>query len=152
MTLRIALAAPFLAASAACHAGPTNAEMRAMFGFRVSMVCLAQDAAYEQSAIGHMISSSPGFKDWSAFEAHPLVHCLRERKFIDKPLCDDLMATVGTEPASGSSTEAINAAMDRHAAVLESADQVLYIEDAARKSPETFTCPAAVPDEPKKAP
>ena len=147
MKLRAAFAVSILLASAAVHAAPMPEQARAMAGFRMSMLCLAQDPAYEQSPIGREVSASPGFKDWSDFEARPLVQCLRARKFVDKSLCDDLMATVGAAPAGGDPVEAINAAMDRHAtATLESAGRVFDIEDAAGKSPGTFACPATLPN------
>ena len=151
MKLRIALAVPLLAASLA-HAAPTQAQVRAVFGFRVGMLCLAQDTAYEKSPIARQVASDPSFKDWSDFEGHPLTRCLRERKFVDKALCDDVMATLGVDPTPDGEVTALNAMLDRHLAVLDATSKVFAIEDAASKAGDSFTCPAAVPAPVKMAP
>ncbi len=153
MKLRVALAVPalLLVASAASRAAPADDQARAMLGFRVSMLCLAQDRAYETSSIGRKIASGEDFKGWSGFEAQPLVQCLRERKFLDKPLCDDLLAALDVDKTSAETTAALGAALARHEAAEQSALRVLRLEDLAGRSPDTFACPAPSPDQPGAA-
>ena len=155
MKLRTALAIPLLAASlahAAPASAPTLAQARAVFGFRIGMLCLAQDKAYENSPIARQVASDPSFKDWSDFESHPLTRCLRERKFVDKALCDDVMATLGVDPTPEGEVTALNAMLDRHVAVLGATSKVLGIEDVASKAGDSFNCPATVPEPVKTAP
>ena len=144
MARRAAFAMALLAVGDASRAGPSGAEMRFLFGYRVQLACIQQDVSYARSPVGRNLESTPDFAGWDKISQHPFVRCLGERRFLDKALCDDI-TKVDVEGSRRAVVRAINESLDRHQSVLAQADSVLYLEDAARESPESFACPATLP-------
>jgi hypothetical protein len=145
----LALAA-LLAAPAAVRAGPSEADMRFLFGYRIALACVQQDPAKERSDVGRDLASAKDFPGWPALEARPFPSCLRRHRFLDKALCDDMLATLTMKEESKDATVArVNAALQRHEAVLPQADDVLWLEDSAQEAPAAFACPEHLPHHPE---
>lgn len=142
---RRAAAAVLLAALAgASQAGPSGAEMRTIFGYRIQLACVQQDVRYQESLPARVMAASEGFIGWEAVRQRPFARCLAERRFIDKALCDDI-TQVSLEGPRGDAVRAMNASLDRHEDQLHAADDVLYLEDDFHAAPDKFTCPASPP-------
>ena len=141
----LALAA-LLVLPAAVRAGPSEADLRFLFGYRIALACVQQDPAGEQSDVGRDLARAKDFPGWPALEARPFPSCLRRHRFLDQALCDDMLATLTMKDEPKDATVArVNAALQRHEAVLPRADDVLWLEDAAQDAPAAFTCPESLP-------
>lgn len=141
----LALAA-LLALPAAVRAEPSAADMRFLFGYRVALACVQQDPANERSDVARDLARAKDFPGWPALEARPFPGCLRQRHFLDKALCDDMLATLTMKDEPKDATVArVNAALQRHEAVLPQADDVLWLEDSAQEAPAAFACPERLP-------
>ena len=145
---RLIAAAALASLAGLAHAGPTGAEMRLLFGFRVQLACIQQDARYEKTTAGALLASGEAFKGWDKLRDQPIAHCLGERRFLDKALCDDI-TMVSLQGERDDSTRAMNDALDRHLDKLDAADDVLYLEDDFRAAPATLACPATPPSHAK---
>ena len=135
-----------LACANASQAGPVPRESDLLFGHRIQLLCIAQDPAFEQSAFGRSLAAGAGFQGWSVLEQEPFSRCLRQGRFLDRSLCDDVTAVdVYADIDVRVPTAAMTAALHRHEAALAAADDVISLQEDALYAHPRFSCPATLP-------
>ena len=141
-----AIVMTLLACASASRAGPAPRESDLLFGHRIQLLCIAQDPAFEQSVFGRSLAAGAGFQGWSVLEQEPFSQCLRQRRFLDKSLCDEVTTIdVYADVDARLTTAAMAAALHRHEAALVAADDVISLQEDALYAHPRFSCPATLP-------